>query len=390
MTWFVVDGMDGSGKSTVGHLIEEKMVAQGRKVLFLEHPNDSCRSGRLAHKYLLKDGKFAMILSTTFYIFNVIHSLRFKRKHRKEYDDVIFVRYNMAVAYLPKCLIRSGYKVISFIFPKPDVSIFVDIDPVTFNINANQIEAKVTETTKAILPVHLYGQCADMDVIRSVAKKHGLFIIEDGAQAIGAKYQGEQAGTMGTVGCFSFFPSKNLGGAGDGGLVTTNDDEVFEKLEKMRVHGMHPKYYHKYIGGNFRLDALQAVVLSVKLPHLNDWHEGRRKNAAFYSKAFENCKNIITPKEMAGNYMIFNQYIVRVPKRDEVIAGLKAAGIGCDIYYPVSLHMQECFKYLGYKQGAFPEAEKAASETLALPIYAELTTEQKQYVADTLISLVEK
>ncbi|MBR5946662.1 DegT/DnrJ/EryC1/StrS family aminotransferase [bacterium] len=268
--------------------------------------------------------------------------------------------------------------------------VFVDIDPITFNINANQIEAKVTEKTKAILPVHLYGQCADMDAIRTIAKKHGLFVIEDGAQAIGAKYKGEQAGTMGTVGCFSFFPSKNLGGAGDGGLVTTNDDELFSKLEKMRVHGMHPKYYHQYIGGNFRLDALQAVVLSVKLPHLNDWHEGRRANAAFYTKAFEKCEKIITPKEMAGNYMIFNQYIVRVPRRDEVIAGLKAAGIGCDIYYPVSLHMQECFKYLGYKSGAFPESEKAASETLALPIYAELTTEQKQYVADTLISLVEK
>ena len=179
--------------------------------------------------------------------------------------------------------------------------VFVDIDPITFNINANQIEAKVTEKTKAILPVHLYGQCADMDAIRAIAKKHGLFVIEDGAQAIGAKYKGEQAGTMGTVGCFSFFPSKNLGGAGDGGLVTTNDDELFSKLEKMRVHGMHPKYYHQYIGGNFRLDALQAVVLSVKLPHLNDWHEGRRANAAFYTKAFEKCEKIITPKEMAGN-----------------------------------------------------------------------------------------
>ena len=268
--------------------------------------------------------------------------------------------------------------------------VFVDIDPVTFNIDASQIEAKITEKTKAILPVHLYGQCADMDLICKIAKEHDLYVIEDGAQAIGAKFQGKEAGTMGTIGCFSFFPSKNLGGAGDGGLVTTNDDTLYEKLAKMRVHGMHPKYYHQYIGGNFRLDALQAVVLSVKLPHLNSWHEGRRANAAFYDKAFERCPNIIVPRAKAGNYMIYNQYIVRVPNRDAVIEGLRAAEIGCDIYYPVSLHQQECFKYLGYQKGAFPEAEKAARETIALPIYAELTTEQKQYVADTLISLVEK
>jgi len=266
--------------------------------------------------------------------------------------------------------------------------VFVDIDPVTYNIDPAKIEAAITNKTKAIMPVHLYGQCADMDPIRAIAAKHNLSIIEDAAQAIGAKYKGNQAGTLGTIGCFSFFPSKNLGGAGDGGLVTCEDKELYEKLHKLRVHGGHPKYYHAMIGGNFRLDALQAVVLDVKLKHLNDWHESRRANAAFYTKAFSSVDAIVTPVEADGNYMIYNQYIIRVPDRDAVLQGLRDAGIGCEIYYPVPLHIQECFAYLGCKEGDFPESEKAANETIALPIYPELTQEQLEYVAQTVVQLV--
>jgi dTDP-4-amino-4,6-dideoxygalactose transaminase len=266
--------------------------------------------------------------------------------------------------------------------------VFVDIDPVTYNIDPEQMDSRVTENTKAIMPVHLYGQCADMDKINAVAQLHSLPVIEDAAQAIGAKYNGFQAGTLGTIGCFSFFPSKNLGGAGDGGLVTCADDELFDTLKKLRVHGGFPKYYHSMIGGNFRLDALQAVVLDIKLKYLNDWHEARRKNAAFYTNAFEAVSEIVTPVERPGNYMIYNQYIVRVPNRDAVVQGMRDAGIGCEIYYPVPLHLQECFSWLGHSEGDFPESEKAARETLALPIYPELTSEQKQYVAETLIGLV--
>ena len=263
--------------------------------------------------------------------------------------------------------------------------VFVDIDPETYNIDAGKIEAVITDKTKAIIPVHLYGQCVDIDPIIEIAKKNNLHIIEDAAQAIGSKNKNRDAGTFGTFGCFSFFPSKNLGGAGDGGLVTTNDEKLFDKLVKLRNHGMAPKYYHAMIGGNFRLDALQAAVLSVKLKHLNDWHEGRRKNAEFYDKAFGKISEIVTPVILPENYSIYNQYIIRVPERDKVSEAMKAANIGHDIYYPVPLHLQECFSYLGYKEGDFPVSEKAVNEVLALPIYPELTDEQKQYVVDTVI-----
>ncbi|NLF38459.1 DegT/DnrJ/EryC1/StrS family aminotransferase [bacterium] len=268
------------------------------------------------------------------------------------------------------------------------VPVFVDIDPKTYNIDASRIEKAITKKTKAIIPVHLYGQCADMDAILAIARKHKLHVIEDAAQAIGAKYKGRQAGTMGDIGCFSFFPSKNLGGAGDGGLVTCTSKELFDTLVKLRNHGMHPKYYHAIVGGNFRLDALQAVVLNVKLKHLDSWHEARRANAAFYNNAFKSTTEITTPFMISDCYSIYNQYVVRVPNRDKVLEKMKAANIGVEVYYPVSLHMQECFKYLGYHEGDFPESERAARETLALPIYPELTVEQKRYVADTLIAAV--
>ncbi len=266
--------------------------------------------------------------------------------------------------------------------------VFVDIDPATYNIDVRALESAITARTRAIMPVHLYGQCADMNPLLEIAGRHGVAVVEDAAQAIGARYHERNAGTMGTVGCFSFFPSKNLGGAGDGGLVTASDAVLYEKLKILRVHGSHPKYYHALIGGNFRLDALQAAVLRVKLKHLPQWHEARRANARYYDERFAARPDIVTPIVSPGNYMIYNQYVVRVPNRDAVLKGLQDAGVGCEIYYPVPLHRQECFAYLRYAAGAFPEAEKAARETLALPIYPELTEAQRDYVAEQLLRLV--
>ncbi len=266
--------------------------------------------------------------------------------------------------------------------------VFVDIDPVTFNINPNQIEDKVTKKTRAVIAVHLYGQTADMDPILSIAQKHGLSVIEDAAQAIGSEYiKHRRAGSMGDMGCFSFFPSKNLGGFGDGGMVTTDDAGLYEKLTYLRNHGAHPKYYHKMIGGNFRLDALQAAVLDIKLNHLDDWTAARQENATYYTQGIVESgldKWVTTPSIEKGYRHIFNQYIIRAQQRDDLITFLKQHQIGCEVYYPVTFNNQECFRYLGYKKGDFPQAEKAAAETLALPIYPELTVEQKNYVVETI------
>ncbi|OGJ84539.1 MAG: transcriptional regulator [Candidatus Raymondbacteria bacterium RifOxyA12_full_50_37] len=263
--------------------------------------------------------------------------------------------------------------------------VFVDICHDTFNIDPTQIEAKISPKTKAIIPVHLFGQPADMDPILALAKKHGLAVIEDGAQAIGAKYKGQCACTFGQIGTLSFFPSKNLGGLGDGGMATTNSDELYNKLKMLRNHGAHPKYYHKIIGGNFRLDALQAAGLKVKLPYLDRWSEARRNNARFYDRAFSGSL-VVTPVIHASNTSIYNQYCVRVEKRDELLAFLKEKGVGSEVYYPVPMHLQECFAYLGHGKGDFPIAEEAADHTCALPIYPELSQEQKEYVAATILS----
>lgn len=262
--------------------------------------------------------------------------------------------------------------------------VFVDIDPVTFNINPALIEEKITDKTKAIIPVHLYGQAADMDPIMDIAKKYGLFVVEDGAQAITAEYKGRKVGTFGDTGCFSFFPSKNLGGIGDGGMIVTNNEELYDRLMIMRNHGMNPKYYHKYVGGNFRLDAIQAAALFVKTNYLDNWSDGRRRNAARYTELLENVPEVQTPIINEGNVSIVNQYVLRVKKRDDLFKYLKSNDIGCDIYYPVPLHLQECFKYLGYNVGDFPEAEKATGEVIALPVYSEMTDEMIRYVADTI------
>ena len=313
---------------------------------------------------------------------------------------------------------------------------FVDIDPLTYNMSPHAIETFIeaecdfdstvgalihkTSSTRigAIIPVHLYGQCAQMDRIMEMARGHNLVVIEDGAQAIGTEYpyleseKPARAGSMGNFGCFSFFPSKNLGGFGDGGMVTTNEEEMAEKLKILRAHGSKPKYYHQLVGGNFRLDALQAAVLLVKLKYLDAWTNKRRQNAAYYNSLFKQSglvdKEFITPPQAvweSGSAInpqsetsnskfeirnsklmghIYNQYVVRAKRRDELRASLKEHGVGTEIYYPLPLHLQSCFAELGYKEGDFPESEKAAAETLAIPIYPELEPAQQEYVVEKI------
>ncbi len=275
------------------------------------------------------------------------------------------------------CIYRSGA-----------APVLVDIDPKTYNIDASKIEAAITERTKAILPVHLFGQMADMDAIMAIAKKHDLYVIEDAAQSVTSTYKGKKAGSFGTIGCFSFYPSKNLGGIGDGGMTVTNDEKVKENLLIMRNHGGGHKYFNEVVGGNFRLDALQAAGLLVKLQYLDEWSQGRRDNAAYYDKKFAGSV-VETPYIDPDCVSIYNQYVVRVPKRDEVLAHLREKNIGCCVYYPLGLHMQKCFEYLGYKEGDMPETEKACREVIALPVYPELTDEMKDYTADTLLKFLE-
>jgi dTDP-4-amino-4,6-dideoxygalactose transaminase len=265
--------------------------------------------------------------------------------------------------------------------------VLVDIDPVSCNLDPEAVRGAITPRTRAIIPVHLYGLCADMDPILRCAAESGIPVVEDACQAIGATYQGRQAGSMGIAGCFSFFPSKNLGAFGDGGLVTTNDRALAHEVRLLRNHGAEPKYIHTRIGGNFRLDALQAAVLRAKLPHLARWTGMRRDNAARYDALFADAGlagRIALPVEPAGRRHIFNQYAVRVPDRDRVRARLTEDGIGTEIYYPVPFHLQECFAPLGHARGDFPQAEAAAGSTLALPIYGELSAAQQASVVGAL------
>jgi dTDP-4-amino-4,6-dideoxygalactose transaminase len=265
--------------------------------------------------------------------------------------------------------------------------VFVDIDPATFNIDPDQIEAAISPRTKAIMPVHLFGQCADMDPILDIARRHDLPVIEDAAQAIGSEYQGKRAGSMGTVGCFSFFPSKNLGAVGDAGAVTTNDDALARRLVKLRGHGAEVKYFHDEVGGNFRLDTIHAAVLSVKLRYLDQWTAARQANAAYYTKAIEAdpvLRSVIAPPRVVQSRHIFNQYVVRTRDRDGLKDFLKVRQVGTEVYYPVPMHLQKCFADLGYRKGDFPHSEEAAQTTLALPIYPELSEAQKEHVVDAL------
>jgi dTDP-4-amino-4,6-dideoxygalactose transaminase len=282
--------------------------------------------------------------------------------------------------------------------------VFLDIDPVTFNLRADLVEQFLEKDcerradqvynrrtggrVRALMPVHLYGQCADMEAFGKLAKRFGLALIEDGAQAIGSECQGGmRAAGIGDIGCLSFFPTKNLGAFGDAGMVVTNDDALAAKLRILRVHGGEPKYYHAIIGGNFRIDEIQAAVLMVKFPHLEDWHRGRQRNAAHYDRAFAaagTAAQVVTPTARLGYRHIYNQYVIRVPDRDRLRTYLGEQGVGTEIYYPVPLHMQKCFAYLGYRPEDCPESARAASETLALPIYPELSEAQLQYVVDTI------
>jgi dTDP-4-amino-4,6-dideoxygalactose transaminase len=354
--------------AAVSEVLESQVCIGGPKVAELEK--------KIAE---ISDCKFAVgVSSGTDAILNSLMSLEIGAgdplRPRSEASEVITTPFTFFATV--GCISRVGAK-----------PVFVDIDPLTYNINPKLIESAVTKKTKAIMPVHLFGQMADMDPIMKVAAKHGLSVIEDAAQSISSTYKGKKAGSIGTVGCFSFFPSKNLGSIGDGGCVVTNDKQLYDRLSIMRNHGMNPKYYHKYVGGNFRLDPIQAAALLVKLPHLNKWSEARRHNAAYYDKKFAGSA-VKTPRINPDCVSIYNQYVIRVPKRDEIVKVLKDKKIGCEIYYPVAMHLQECFSYLGYKKGDFPEAEKAANEVLAIPIYPELTDAMKDHAAETILSFL--
>ncbi|MFA5553194.1 MAG: DegT/DnrJ/EryC1/StrS family aminotransferase [Phycisphaerae bacterium] len=343
----------------ISEVLESQICIGGPKVAELEEKVAA-----------LSDCKFAVgVSSGTDAILNTLMSLDIKAG-----DEVITTPFTFFAT--AGCIARTGAR-----------PVFVDIDPKTYNINPALIEKAITRKTKAIMPVHLFGQMADMDPIMEIAGKYGLAVIEDAAQSITSVYKGRKAGSIGTAGCFSFFPSKNLGGIGDGGMIVTNDEKLYKRLFIMRNHGMEPKYYHKFVGGNFRLDPIQAATLLVKLPYLEQWSKARRKNAEYYNKKFK-ASVVQTPYISPDCVTIYNQYVIRVPKRDEVVEHLKKNNIGCEIYYPVPMHLQQCFKCLGYKQGDFPETEKACREVMALPIYPELTDEMKDCVVGAIISLL--
>jgi dTDP-4-amino-4,6-dideoxygalactose transaminase len=290
-------------------------------------------------------------------------------------DEVITVPFTFVASAGPITLLGA----------KP---VFVDIEPVTFNIDVSQMEAAITPRTKAIIPVDLFGLAAPLEEIESIAAKHNIAVIEDAAQAIGAKLNGKMAGGFGDLGCLSFFPTKNLGGAGDGGLITTNRNDLADKLRKIRVHGSPRRYEYEVQGVNSRLDALQAAVLSVKLKYLDGWAEGRRRNADRYLQGFGERKlnQVVTPVEPSGYFHIFNQYTIRVPERDRLRAHLAEKGIPTEIYYPYPLHLQKAFADLGHREGDFPESERAAREVLALPIYPELQAEHQRLLVGEIAS----
>ncbi len=262
--------------------------------------------------------------------------------------------------------------------------VFVDIDPRTFNIDPRGIAGAVTSKTKAIMPVHLYGQVAEMDEISSIAEKHNLAIVEDAAQAIGATYKDRKAGSFGRTACFSFFPSKNLGAYGDAGFIATNDDDLADIIKKLRVHGAKPKYYHSIVGYNSRLDTIQAAVLMIKLKYLPAWHEARRKRAARYDGLLQDIEQIITPVVHEHNYHIYHQYTIIAEDRDGLKDFLKSREIGIDTYYPLPLHLQDCFKELGYRKGDIPVAESLSEKVISLPIFPELMDEEQDFVAESI------
>jgi len=293
-------------------------------------------------------------------------------------DEVITSTYSFFAT--AGCITRLGAR-----------PVLVDIDPETYNIDPGGVARAVTTRTRAIVPVHLYGHSAEMDALLSTAGDAGLPVIEDACQSIGATWHGRQTGAMGRIGCFSFFPSKNLGAFGDAGLVTTQDPELAAEIRLLRGHGAQRRYYHERVGGNFRIDELQSAVLRVKAPHLAEWTAARRRNAERYRRMFaaHGLTQVVLPIERPGAFHIYNQFVVRLPQRDAVKDHLQASGIGCEVYYPVPFHLQACFRDLGYAAGAFPEAERAAAESLALPIYGELTEAQQLRVVSTIAGFYE-
>ena len=293
-------------------------------------------------------------------------------------DEVITTTYSFFAT--AGCVTRVGAR-----------PVLVDIDPSTFNMDPAAIDRAITPRTRAIVPVHLFGLCADMEAITGIAARAGVPVIEDAAQAIGASHTSRPAGGMGAIGCFSFFPSKNLGAFGDAGLVTTNDAELARKVRLLRTHGMEPKYYHHVVGGNFRMDALQAAVLRVKAAHLGAWNEARRVNASRYGRLFRDAgllDRVQLPVEPSGRRHVFNQFVIRVPGRDRLKQHLDAKRIGNEIYYPVPFHLQPCFADLRHRRGDFPHAERAADESLAIPIYPELSLEQQKAVVGAIADFV--
>jgi len=346
--------------TVVSEVLESQRCIGGPKVAELEEKITA-----------ICDCKFAVgVSSGTDAILNTLMSLEIGAG-----DEVITTPFTFFATV--GCIARTGAK-----------PVFVDIVPETYNINPALIESAVTEKTKAIMPVHLFGQMADMDPIMEIANKHYLAVIEDAAQSFTSTYKGKKAGSIGTAGCFSFFPSKNLGGVGDGGIIVTNDEALCNHLSIMRNHGSKPKYYHDYVGGNFRLDPIQAAVLLVKLQHLDEWNQARRQNAAYYNKTFKDAA-VQIPYISDDCVTVYNQYVIRVPRRDELVAYLKEKDIGCEIYYPVPMHLQNCFSNLGYKKGDFPESEKAAKEVLAIPTYPELTDKMKDFVVSSILSFLD-
>jgi len=273
--------------------------------------------------------------------------------------------------------------------------VFVDIDPDSWNLDAEQVEAKITGRTRAIIPVHLFGQCAEMEPLWQTAERHGLPLIEDAAQAAGAEYQGKRTGSLGAIACFSFYPSKNLAAYGDAGMCVTSDPEWAHKMKALRVHGMEVKYHHRYVGWNARLDALHAAMLRVKLPHLEAWTAGRQAAAARYDALLDENglgRSLAKPVRLPQRRHVFNQYVVRVAggQRDALVRHLQAERIGCEVYYPIPLHLQECLSYLGHKEGDFPVSEAASREVLALPIFPEITVEQQRRVVQSLSAFLSR
>ena len=278
----------------------------------------------------------------------------------------------------------SFFSTVSSITRLGATPVFADIDPRTYNIDPAAVVRALTPRTKAVLVVHLFGQAAEMDPIMAAARERGIPVVEDACQSIGARYRGASVGSIGAAGCLSFFPSKNLGGFGDGGMIVTNDSRLADETSMLRVHGSRTKYYHEAVGINSRLDALQAAVLLVKMRHLDRWHEGRRANAAFYDRELSKMGGVTIPRVESHNWSVYNQYVIATRLRDEMRRFLADAGIGTEVYYPVPLHLQKCFAFLGVREGAFPRSEEAARETLALPVYPELTSAEREYVVSKI------